>query len=215
MAWAETFFDTLYLLIVVTSGVLLCLGSLPKGGEGSRFGIMALILGAGDAFHLVPRILFHHSGGRRDYRAALGYGKLVASITMTLFYLLLWSIGRSRYPALAWGRYDIPVLVLAIGRIVFCLLPQNRWAAEAPPRRWSLYRNMPFFGLGFIVAAAYGFAAYHTGDVLSFVWLAVAVSFACYIPVVLFGDKHPKLGMLMLPKSCAYAAIVLMGFGLT
>jgi hypothetical protein len=176
---------------------------------------MALILGAGDAFHLIPRILSLHGGGKRNYRAALGYGKLAASITGTMFYLFLWSIGRSRYPALGWERYDIPVLVLAAGRIVLCLLPQNRWAAEAPPRRWRLYRNMPFFVLSLIVAAAYAFAAYHTPDALSLVWLAVLVSFACYTPVVLFSDKCPKLGMLMLPKSCAYAAIVLFGFELT
>jgi hypothetical protein len=212
MAWIETVFDLLYLITVIMSGVLLCLGSISKGGEALWFGIMALVLGSGDAFHLVPRILSHHGGGNR---AALGYGKLAASISMTVFYLILWSIGRSRYPGLAWGRYDIPVLVLAVGRIALCLLPHNRWTAEAPPRRWSLYRNIPFFGLGFIVTAAYAFAAYHTRDALSFVWLAAAVSFACYIPVVLFGDKHPKLGMLMLPKSCAYAAIVLMGFALT
>jgi hypothetical protein len=215
MTWAETFFDILYLITVTMSGVLLCLGSVQKNGEALRFGIMALILGAGDAFHLVPRILSHHGGGRRNYGAALGYGKLIASITMTVFYLFLWSIGRSHYPALAWGRYDIPVLVLAGGRIVLCLLPQNRWASEAPPRRWSLYRNIPFFGLGLILAAAYAFAACRERDALSFVWLAVAASFACYVPVVLFGGKHPELGMLMLPKSCAYAAIVLMGFGLT
>jgi hypothetical protein len=43
-------------------------------------------------------------------------------------------------------------------------------------------------------------------------WLAVALSFAFYIPVVLFADAVPAIGMLMIPKTCAYLWIVWMGF---
>ena len=43
-------------------------------------------------------------------------------------------------------------------------------------------------------------------------WLAVVVSFACYIPVVLFADQVPAVGMLMIPKTCAYVWTVLIGF---
>jgi hypothetical protein len=37
--------------------------------------------------------------------------------------------------------------------------------------------------------------------------IAIAVSFLFYVPVVLFARKNPKLGMLMLPKSCAYIVL--------
>ena len=56
--------------------------------------------------------------------------------------------------------------------------------------------------------------ALKNGGSLSFLWIAILISFACYMPVVLFSGRNPKVGMLMLPKSCAYAAIVLMGFSL-
>ena len=46
--------------------------------------LATLILGCGDAFHLVPRVLNYFSDA--DYTAALGIGKLVTSITMTGFY---------------------------------------------------------------------------------------------------------------------------------
>ena len=45
-----------------------------------------------------------------------------------------------------------------------------------------------------------------------FLWLAVVVSFACYIPVVLFADTVPAVAMLMLPETCAYVWAVLIGF---
>ena len=43
-------------------------------------------------------------------------------------------------------------------------------------------------------------------------WLAIALSFLFYIPVVLWADAMPMMGMLMIPKTCAYAWIVVMGF---
>ncbi len=56
---------------------------------------MTLLLGCGDALHLVPRVLNYWTDG--DYTAALGIGKLVTSITMTLFYILIEYARRDRY----------------------------------------------------------------------------------------------------------------------
>lgn len=50
----ETAFDVVYLVTVITLGVRMIAGC--RGEEQFRlFGIMAVVLGAGDAFHLVPR----------------------------------------------------------------------------------------------------------------------------------------------------------------
>jgi hypothetical protein len=40
----------------------------------------------------------------------------------------------------------------------------------------------------------------------------ITLSFLFYIPMVLFADAVPLLGMLMIPKTRAYVWIVLMGF---
>jgi hypothetical protein len=45
-----------------------------------------------------------------------------------------------------------------------------------------------------------------------FLWLAVLISFSFYIPVVLWADVNPLIGMLMLPKTCAYVWLMWMGF---
>ena len=55
-AVAETLFDVVYLITVITIGVLMIRGS--KGERQFRlFGWMAVVLGAGDSFHLVPASL--------------------------------------------------------------------------------------------------------------------------------------------------------------
>ena len=43
-------------------------------------------------------------------------------------------------------------------------------------------------------------------------WLTIVLSFAFYIPVVLWADLVPAIGFLMMPKTCAYVWTVLIGF---
>ncbi|HPF18680.1 MAG TPA: hypothetical protein PLY08_03755 [Bacillota bacterium] len=41
-------------------------------------------------------------------------------------------------------------------------------------------------------------------------WLAILLSFAFYLPVVLWSNRYPKIGMLMLPKTCTYLWMLVM-----
>ncbi len=43
-------------------------------------------------------------------------------------------------------------------------------------------------------------------------WLTITLSFAFYIPVVLWSDAYPLVGILMIPKTCAYVWTVAIGF---
>lgn len=66
-------------------------------------------------------------------------------------------------------------------------------------------------------ARVYGFVFLYKGAQpvgFSWMWLAVLLSFAFYLPVVFFEHKRPVLGMLMLPKSCAYIWMIAMGLTL-
>lgn len=88
----EIVFDLLYLTAAFILALVLLLYS---SGNYVRTlaGVMALVLAGGDAFHLIPRILVIKTGREEPLRKALGTGRQVTSITMTLFYLLLWQIG--------------------------------------------------------------------------------------------------------------------------
>lgn len=80
-AIVETLFDAVYLLFVITIGIIMIRGS--KGERQFRlFGWMAVVLGAGDAFHLVPRAVALCTTGLENYTAALGVGKWITSVTI-------------------------------------------------------------------------------------------------------------------------------------
>ncbi len=42
--------------------------------------------------------------------------------------------------------------------------------------------------------------------------LLIGLSFLCYIPVVIWGDLYPTVGILMMPKTVAYLLIVVQGY---
>lgn len=208
----ETLFDIVYLSTVVTLGYRMI-----RGGKGQKqyllFGIMAVVLGCGDAFHLIPRAVALCTTGLESYPAALGIGKLVTSITMTVFYLLLYYVWRARYRITGRAGLTAGVWALSLSRILLCLVPQNRWTSADAPLSWGIYRNIPFALLGLLIVLLFYRSAKRHGDrAFHFLWLAVLLSFAFYLPVVLFADALPPVGMLMIPKTCVYVWMVVMGF---
>lgn len=204
----EAVFDVLYLLTALAIGCLL----LWHGkGNGPRLlaGIMALVLALGDAFHLVPRLQVILTHEEKRLRPALGRGKQITSITMTAFYLLLWQIGLVLFQPANGGVWTAMAYVLAILRILLCLPAQNGWQERYPPLTWAVLRNVPFFLLGALVAGLF-FAYRQALTGFALMWLAIALSFAFYLPVVLWSNLNPKVGMLMLPKTCAYVWMLAM-----
>ena len=212
-AIGETIFDLLYLSFALFSGLtMLIRGSTPLV---KKAGAMAALLGAGDAFHLVPRAYALWTAGLEANAAALGVGKFITSITMTLFYLILYYIWRDYFrvkdrrglTGLMWG--------LALARILLCLLPQNRWLSYRQPLLYGVLRNIPFAIMGLIIILLFAQEVRRTGDrVFRSMSLAVALSFGFYLPVVLFSGVAPAVGMLMIPKTMAYVWIVSMGWKL-
>ena len=208
----ETLFDVVYLITVITLGI-----KMIKNNDGKKqyllFGIMAVTLGCGDAFHLVPRAVALCTTGLADYTVALGIGKMITSVTMTVFYVLLYYVWRVRYEISGKKNLTIAVWGLAILRILLCFMPQNAWTSENPPLSWGIYRNIPFALLGLlIIILFYKSAKEHKDQAFRWLWLTVVLSFACYIPVVLFADTIPMLGMLMIPKTCAYVWTFVIGY---
>ena len=208
----ETLFDVVYLTTVVTLGILMI-----KNFNGNRqytlFGIMAVVLGAGDSFHLVPRAIALCTTGLENYTVALGIGKFITSITMTIFYILLYYVWRKRYSISGKQDITMAVYLLAAIRIILCLFPQNAWTSANAPLSWGIYRNIPFALLGLLVIVLfYKSAKEHNDKSFRFMWLTIVLSFAFYIPVVLWADINPLIGMLMIPKTCAYVWTVWIGY---
>lgn len=211
-ALVETLFDAVYLITVVTLGLRMI-----RGSRGSRqfrlFGCMAVVLGAGDAFHLIPRALALCTTGLDSYTVALGAGKWITSITMTVFYVLLYYVWRYRYRIQGQKTLTAAVYALAGVRILLCMMPQNDWLSAAAPLAWGVYRNIPFALLGALIIVLFYRSAKAANDTaFRWMWLTIVLSFGFYIPVVLWADAVPMIGMLMIPKTCAYVWTVLIGY---
>lgn len=204
----EVIFDILYLAIASLIGLYLLFTS---NGLTLRIlaGLMALVLAGGDAFHLIPRIHVINTGREELYRRSLGIGKQITSITMTVFYVMLWHIAQSLYGFNLFTLWIFVIYTLAIIRIVLCLMPQNRWIDRYPPISWGIYRNIPFFMMGVIIAFVF-FQNRNLVPAFYWTWLAILLSFGFYLPVVLYANKNPKIGMLMLPKTLMYVWLLVM-----
>ncbi len=211
-AIVETLFDAVYLTTVITLGIKMIRGS-KKGSQFRLFGWMAVILGAGDAFHLVPRAVALCTTGLENYTTALGMGKWITSVTMTIFYVLLYYVWRRRYQVQGASGLTAGVYLLAILRIVLCMMPQNQWLSANPPLSWGIWRNIPFTLLGLLIIVLFYRSAKSRGDrAFQWMWLTILLSFGFYIPVVLWAEVMPMVGMLMIPKTCAYVWTVLIGY---
>lgn len=211
-AIVETIFDVCYLLLVISLGIIMI-----KKSNGNKqyklFGIMAVTLGLGDSFHLIPRAYALCTIGLENYVVALGVGKFITSITMTIFYILLYYVWRIRYKVEGKNNITFLVYVLAILRIVLCLFPQNEWLIANSSITWGIYRNIPFALLGLLIIILFYKKAKENGDTsFKWMWLTIVLSFGFYIPVVLWADVVPLIGMLMIPKTCAYVWTVYIGY---
>jgi len=208
----ETSFDILYLTFVTVIGILMIKRSRPHS-QYRLFGWMAIVLGAGDAFHLIPRAYALCTTGLENYTAALGVGKWITSITMTIFYVLLFEVWKKRYGMKKTPKLNALVYGLALVRIVLCMFPQNEWLNALPPIVLGIIRNVPFALLGAVIILLFAWKVKETRD-RAFRWMALTIvlSFAFYIPVVLWAEKIPMIGMLMIPKTCAYMWTIWIGY---
>ena len=208
----ETLFDLVYLVTVITVGIRM-IRSSKRGSQFRLFGWMAVVLGAGDSFHLVPRALALCTTGLENYVVPLGLGKWITSVTMTVFYVLLYYVWRKRYQVKGQKSVTLAVYLLSAARVVLCMMPQNRWLEAQSPLSWGIYRNIPFALLGLLIIVLFYRSAKEKNDTaFRWMWLTIVLSFGFYIPVVLWADTIPMIGMLMIPKTCAYVWTVLIGY---
>ena len=203
MKYGESAFDILYLLFAVIAGVFLIVRSKTKVGK--AMGIATVVLGFGDSFHLIPRVLNYFVDS--DLTVALGVGKLITSMTMTVFYIILYYVWIVRYKE----KYNLTLSVVITGlglvRVVLCAFPQNGWFDNSNNLVWSIVRNVPFVILGAIVCLLF-FKKRKEDKWLYPVWIYILLSFAFYIPVAVGASFVPILGMLMLPKTICYILMI-------
>jgi hypothetical protein len=139
-------------------------------------------------------------------------GALATAITVTFFYVVMLLIWQERFgKPLGW--FGAALILVAILRLVLMLFPGNQWNNTIPPQPWSFYRNLPLVVQGLGVAYLILRDGRASGD-RTFQWIGIMilVSYAFYLPVILFVQRMPAIGMLMIPKTLAYVAIAVIAY---
>ena len=203
MKYGESIFDIAYLLFAIISGSLILYRA--KVGVEKLMGWAALILGVGDAFHLLPRVMAYFLPA--DMSFYLGIGKFVTSITVTIFYILLYYIWMYRYDKERNQRGITLIWVLAAIRTIICLFPQNGWTGNGGNITWAVLRNLPFILMGAYICLLY-YQDRNKDRIFRNFWLYILFSFLFYLPVTVGTGILPALGMLMLPKTVCYILMI-------
>ncbi len=213
MRIGENVFCIGYLVFALVAGIVFMTRAAATGNSFYKIcAVMTLLLGGGDAFHLIPRILINFKGSTADSEEIrkrdfwLGLGNLISSVTMTVFYLFFFTAlavkhGENDISSVIGSKFTVLLIlvVLSVVRVALCVFPQNHWFTRDKETKWGLYRNIPFAIMG-VITVGYLIAWY--GE-----WLLavlVTLSFACYMIVVLGAGKKPMLGMMMIPKTICY-----------
>lgn len=214
--WVEIIFNISYLLVIW--GLVLRMtqrrGSVAEADRGvaNRLRWAFALLALGDTGHVGFRVVAYALGGLEANPALVGLGALSTAYTVTLFYMLLVDVWRLRFQrSLGWFGW----LLLAAGavRMLLMAFPQNQWQLIVPPYDWSLLRNAFLVLQGLGVMALFFRDSARTGDrTFTAVARMIALSFAFYTPVILWVGQVPLLGMLMIPKTCAYIAVAVIAY---
>jgi len=212
----EIVFNVSYLLVVWGLVIVMSLrrDAVAAGDRPIARRVIAAfaLLALGDSGHVGFRVVAYALGGLEANPTLVGLGALSTAYTVTLFYMLMLDIWRRRFnKPLGW--FGLALLAAGVVRLIVLAFPQNQWQQIVPPYDWSLFRN------AFLVVQGLGVMYLLLRDAnraqdRPFTWIGVmiALSYTFYAPVILWSAQVPLLGMLMIPKTCAYIGVAFIAY---
>lgn len=214
--WVEVIFNIAYLLVIWGIVVVMAVKQnqvTPQNRSLAKCVIWAFaLLALGDSGHVGFRVIAYARGGLEANPVLVGVGALSTAFTLTIFYMLLVDVWRLRFQKrLGWFGWFL--LAAGVVRLVVMLFPQNEWWQVTAPYNWSLLRNsfLVIQGLG-VMALILGDAARTNDRTFRWIGIMIALSYFFYAPVILWAQWVPILGMLMIPKTCAYLGVAFIAY---
>ena len=210
----EISFNIVYLIIIYIFVILMTirLDITREKNITKRFVLAFFLLALGDTGHVGFRVIAFLNGGLENNSLLVGFGALSTAITITIFYLILLDIWRIEFTKPKDFIY-YGLIIVGIIRFAIMAFPQNDWGRVVPIFEWSLLRNIPLMIIGLTVAYFMIRDGLKERDYRyrNFgIW--ILVSFLFYLPVILFVQIVPIIGMLMIPKTIAYLVMAWLSF---
>ena len=211
----EIGFNVTYLVVIYILVILMAIRhrrGLATERRVSRLFIGAfLLLALGDTGHVGFRAAALLGDGLEANAVLVGAGALSTAVTVTFFYMLMMEIFRVYTGGRRDGIYWF-VMIGGLARLVFMAFPGNRWGGPIP-LGYSYIRNAMLTVMGLVIAVLYLRAGLSKRDrTLKSVAVCIFLSYGFYLPVILFVHLEPMLGLLMIPKTCAYVAVAIIGY---
>lgn len=211
----EIGFNIGYLISICLLLILMVLKTDSVPGGMRRFSqlfIFAfLLLALGDTGHVGFRVYAYLKGGLEYHKELLAWGSFATAFTVTLFYMLMLELNH-RYSGKARGSLYRILMGIGIARLLFILLPGNNWS-EGEGILYSYIRNGMLTLLGLSVAILFIKADRKKESGMGrWFGIMILISYGFYLPVILFAHILPVLGFLMIPKTCAYVAVAIIGY---
>ena len=221
--WIEILFNIFYLLLIWYFVYQMTVNLKNVKEENKKTASLIrtafFLLALGDSGHVGFRVVAYAINGLETeinifgkVMNLTGIGMLSTAVTVTFFYMLLVYIWKNRYkrhlnPAAAF------LLISGFIRLILLALPGNDWGSLIPPQPMSLIRNFPLViqGLGIMVLLLISARQNKDKPFILISWM-ISISFAFYFPVILFAQKFPLIGMLMIPKTIAYLIIAIIAY---
>jgi len=212
----EISFNILYIVSIYVLVILMFLRrknvEQSNRKQANRILIAFFLLALGDTGHVGFRVIAYALGGLEANALLVGLGALSTSITVGIFYMIILDLWRVQFKKPVNVVYII-LFISGLVRLGLFFFPQNAWGSTVPPADWGLYRNIPLLVLGIGVAILLLIDSIKTKNkTYRNIALWIFVSYAFYIPVILFVRLVPMIGMLMIPKTVAYVVIAIIGF---
>lgn len=221
--WVEVSFNIAYLVAIWGLVIAMIVRRAQVAPADRRLADLFIgafaLLALGDTGHVGFRVWAYAKGGLETTIKFLGQevglvglGALATAITVTAFYVIVLFMWQERFKKpLGWFGYFL--LMMAVIRLLVMVPAANQWSSTVPPQPWGIYRNLPLTIMGLGAAFLILRDARATQD-RPFTWVGISilVSYGFYLPVILFVQQVPMLGMLMIPKTLAYIAIAIIGY---
>lgn len=168
-------------------------------------GLFVLVLGVGEGFHIVPRIIELFTGDTVLYSSAIEIGRVVSSSVILFTYTLLIFFNRMYNDTTESKKIYVILLVLGLIGVLLNVVYKDSVNYSV-----ILLRNLPLMGIGLYVILQLK-QSMATDSRFKYLWLALILSLVFTLGFELLSSNYEFFIILMMPKVLMFIWVIVMG----